>query len=159
MLRKFILHAKASLVQHLLPGRLAKRVSLKATLPGDPSLLATSFYKTAFGRLAGAEGLANRIRQLQSGMSFEALGEELVASADFRARHGLTQKVDPAFLKALYRDGLGRKPDPRELAHWLAAGERGATRANVLAAFAASEEAMSMVATMCVNSLYMTAFG
>jgi hypothetical protein len=50
--------------------------------------------------------------------------------------------VDAGYLSALYRDGLRRKPDEGGLAGWLAAGAKGATRAEVLAAFAASEEAL-----------------
>jgi glycosyltransferase involved in cell wall biosynthesis len=121
--------------------------SASKSVPGpsmttDPSLLVNSFYKAAFGRLADPQGLAHRIRQLQSGVSPEDLAEELVACAEFQARHGSSQTVDKKYLTALYRAGLGRQPDPEWLANWLAAGEKGATRAKVLAAFAGSDEAM-----------------
>jgi O-antigen biosynthesis protein len=161
MLHNLVLRAKASLVHRLLPGRSANRLAIKATLPklGNPTLLVNSFYKAAFGRLADPDGLANRIHQLQSGVSLDVLAEELVASAEFRARHGSSQKVDAEYLTALYRDGLGRQPDPEGLAHWLAEGEKGATRAKVFAAFAGSDEALREVATPFVSSLYKTAFG
>jgi SAM-dependent methyltransferase len=144
MMRKLILRAKETLVNRLLQGGRANRRALKANLPqaANPVLLINSFYKAAFGRLAEPEGLAHRIHQLESGVSPEALGAELVGSAEFQARHGSSQKVDTEFLTALYRDGLGRQPDPKGLAHWLAEGEKGATRAKVLTAFAGSDEAL-----------------
>ena len=46
---------------------------------------------------------------------------------------------------ALYRDGLGRPPELEALAFWQAKGETGATRAEVLAAIASSEEALKNV--------------
>ena len=127
--------------------------------PRDPALLVNSLYKTALGRLADPKGLANCVQQLRSGASLEALAEGLVASAEFQARHGSTQKVDTEFLNALYRDGLGRKPDPEGFANWLAEAEKGATWAKVLAGLAGSDEALRAVATLLVNSLYQTALG
>jgi SAM-dependent methyltransferase len=127
--------------------------------PVDPALLINSFYKTAFGCLADPEGLANRVEQLQSGVTLRALAEEFVASAEFQARHGLSQNVDTEFLEALYRDGLGREPDPEGLERWLAEGGKEATRAEVLAAFGGSTEAIEKLANLYVCSLYRTAFG
>jgi hypothetical protein len=112
----------------------------QANPPGDPSVLVNSFYKAAFGRLADPEGLANQIHQLHSGVSLEVLAEELVGLPEFQTRHGSNQKVDIKYIAALYRDGLGREPDPEGLALWLAAGAKGATRAKVLAALASSDE-------------------
>jgi 2-polyprenyl-3-methyl-5-hydroxy-6-metoxy-1,4-benzoquinol methylase len=123
------------------------------------SLLVNSLYKTAFGRLADEAGLAGNLVRLRSGGPLQLLAEELVASAEFQSRHGSTQKIDADYLKALYRDGLGREPDPDGLAQWLAEGEKGTTRAKVLAAFAGSDEVIRSVATLLVNSLYRTAFG
>src|ERR1700737_5505060 len=111
MLRNLIPRAKASLAQRFLPGGWANRLGLKINLPCDPALLVNSFYKTAFGRPADPDGLANRIQQLQSGVPLVALAEELVASAEFQARHGQSQRVDTEYLTILYRDGLGRQPD------------------------------------------------
>jgi hypothetical protein len=85
--------------------------STSLPLVQDSALVATPLYKTGLGRFADPDGLANCIRQLQSGMSFDALAEELIASAEFQARHELSQKVDTEVLEALYCDGLGRKPD------------------------------------------------
>jgi Protein of unknown function (DUF616) len=56
------------------------------------SLLVQSLYKAAFGRLADPEGLATRL-QVQGGITLQALAEELVASTQFQARHGMSQEV------------------------------------------------------------------
>jgi lipopolysaccharide biosynthesis protein/glycosyltransferase involved in cell wall biosynthesis len=138
-----------------------KKAESSANLPkiGNPALLVNAFYKAAFGRLADPEGLAHRIQQLQSGVSPEDLAEELVACAEFQTRYGSSQTVDKEYLTALYRAGLGRQPDPERLAKWLAAGEKGATRAKMLVSLAGSEEALKGVATLYVKSLYKTAFG
>src|ERR1700740_146068 len=123
MLRDLIRRAKASLTDRMLPGRWAGRRHVK-----DLSGLVNSLYKAAFGRLAEPEGLANRIHQLKSGASLEDLAEEFVGSPEFQTRHGTSRTVDIKYLTALYRDGLGLKPDLRYLAHWLAEGRKGATR-------------------------------
>jgi SAM-dependent methyltransferase len=109
--------------------------------PDDPALLVNLLYKAALGRLAKPEDLAQRVHQLQSGVSPQALAEEIVASPEFQTRHGTSQRVDMEFLTRLYRDGLGRESDPEGLAHWLVEGEEGATREKVLSAFAGSAEA------------------
>jgi predicted O-methyltransferase YrrM len=117
-------------------------LSKRAPEPNYHSVLVNSFYKAAFGRAADEVGLAHWTHQLQSGLPPEVLAEQLVGSAEFQSRHGPNQRLDNEFLTALYRDGLGRQPDPEGLAHWLAEGEKGASRAKVLAAFAGSSEAL-----------------
>ena len=120
-----------------------QKVVTSANLPqiGDPALLVNSLYKTAFGRPADPAGLANGVLQLQSGVSLEVLAEQIAGSTEFQARHGSNHRVDIKYLTALYRDGLGRQPDLESLAHWLAEGKKGATRAKALAGFAGSDEA------------------
>jgi SAM-dependent methyltransferase len=139
--------ANKSLVQRFSQAPWASRLRRKREPPqrGDSARLVGSFYKAAFGRLAEPQGLAHHMRQLQSGLTPEVLAEQLVGSTEFQARYGSSQNVDTEFLTALYRDGLGREPDPEGLAHWLAEGEKGASRAKVLAAFAGSDEALQKV--------------
>jgi GT2 family glycosyltransferase len=137
MLRDLIVRAKGSVIYRMFLGRWANQRHVK-----DPSGLVNSLYKAAFGRLAEPEGLANRIHQLQSGVSLEVLAEEFVGSPEFQTRHGTSRSVDTKYLTALYRDGLGLKPDLKYLAYWLAEGKKGATRAKVLASIAGSAEAL-----------------
>jgi hypothetical protein len=133
--------------------------STSLSLVQDSSLLVHSFYKIAFGRWADPQDLAHCIHQLKSGVSPERLAEELVGSAEFRARHGSSERVDTDYVTALYRDGLGRLPDPEGPGNWLAEGEKRATRGKVLAGLAGSDEALRVVATLLVSSLYQTALG
>ncbi|MBW0001376.1 MAG: DUF4214 domain-containing protein [Verrucomicrobia bacterium] len=136
--------------------------------------LVNSLYKAAFGRLADEAGLSANVRRLRTGTALEAIAEDLTRSAEFQTRHGSGQQVDGQYLTALYRDGLGREPDPQGFAHWLAKGENGATRAKVLADFAGSDEALANALqtlpdrvpesqhqdhAQLVNSLYQAALG
>ena len=129
------------------PDSIATTADNAATTPtklpqhGDHSLLVNSLYKTAFGRIADADGLANCSHQLELGVSLEDLAEQIVTSVEFQTRHGSSQRVDIKYLTALYRDGLGRHPDLESLAFWLAEGKKGGTRAKALAALASSDEA------------------
>ncbi|MBV9492522.1 MAG: DUF4214 domain-containing protein [Verrucomicrobia bacterium] len=107
----------------------------------EPALLVRALYKTAFGRPVDEAGLAANVARLQTGTPLEALAHDLTRSAEFQARHGSKQDLDLEYLSALYRDGLGRQPDPDGLAFWMAEAEKGVTRAQALAAFAASGEA------------------
>jgi GT2 family glycosyltransferase len=145
MLPNLVLRAKGFLMQHLLPAGWAIRLGLKPNLPVDPVLLVNSLYRTAFGRLADPGGLANRVRQLQSRASLQALAQELAASPEFQARHGPSQEVDTDFLEALYRDGLGRPLGLEDLAFWLTQGDKRPTRPKVLATLAGSDEAIARV--------------
>src|SRR5271166_2016024 len=154
MMRDLILRAKASLIYRMSVGRWVNQRHAK-----DPSGLVNSLYRTAFGRPADPEGLANRVNQIQSGVSLEVLAEEFAGSPEFQTRHGSSQKLDAAYLTSLYRYGLGREPDLEGLAYWLAEGEKGATRAKTLAAFAGSDEAINRGVIPLVNSLFFSAFG
>jgi len=108
----------------------------------DCTELVNALYRLAFGRLADEAGLAGNVARLEAGTSLEVLAEDLVRSDEFWGRHGSSQIVDCEYLTALYRDGLGRGPDPEGLEFWLAQRQKGATRAQVLAVMARSYEAL-----------------
>ena len=110
-----------------------------------PKSLVNSLYKAAFGCAAEEAGMAPWARELRSGMSVEVLAERFVQSAEFRQRHGPSEEVDINYVTALYHDGLGRPPKLEELAIWLAKAEKGATRAQVLAGMAGSDEALARI--------------
>jgi O-antigen biosynthesis protein len=118
----------------------------------DHSILVHSLYKTAFGRFAEPDGLANRTRQLQFGASLQVLAEQIVSSAEFLTRHGSEQRMDLKCLTALYLDGLGRPPNIENLAFWLTEAERDVTRARVLAAVAGSDEALEKLSVPAPDS-------
>jgi O-antigen biosynthesis protein len=130
--------------------RLATVADTGATTPislsaKDHALRVNSLYKAALGRPAEPGGLQHWVRELGSGLSLKALAENIVRSPEFRARHGVGEQININYLNALYRDGLGRPPETEALALWQAKGETGATRAEVLAALADSEEALKSV--------------
>jgi Domain of unknown function (DUF4214) len=159
MRKRFLLRAKDSLVRCLYRAGGKIHAGEKFYPPADPWLIVNALYRTAFGRLADPQGLEHCIRQLQSQVSVESLAEGLVSSAEFQAKHGLSQNVDPEYLRALYRDGLGREPDQAGLANGLIAADKGATRAKILGELASSEEALRGVATLFVTAIYKVAFG
>jgi hypothetical protein len=74
------------------------------------------------------------------------------AALEFRLRHGATEQVDEKYIRALYRDGLGREPEPELLAKWLNAGQTGTTRAEILTAIAGLPEVLQRF-TALSNSL------
>jgi GT2 family glycosyltransferase len=122
-------------------------------------------FKAAFGRLADESGLAQNVQKLSSGLSLDIVAHHLVNSAEFQNRHGSKREVDTKYVTALYRDALGRKPQPEELEFWLAEAKRGATRAKVLAAFASSPKYFfyrtlrGTDGLLLINCLYLAAFG
>jgi O-antigen biosynthesis protein len=111
----------------------------------DHALLVNSLYKAALGRRAEEEGLQAGIRELDSGLPLNALAENIVRSPEFRTRHGKAEEINIDYLNALYRDGLGRPPESEALTFWQVKGKAGATRAEVLAAIAGSDEALKSV--------------
>jgi O-antigen biosynthesis protein len=139
--------------------RLDRKEQSRAPSESECAQLVHCLYRAAFGTFATPEGLARYVGWLHSGSSFQAVAKDIVRSAAFQQRHGSEQAVDHEFITALYRNGLGREPDPQGLASWVSAAEKGATRAIVLAAFASSDESLKMHRTVLVQSLYRTAFG
>jgi GT2 family glycosyltransferase len=125
--------------------------------------------QAAFGRTVDEAELARLLRQLQSGVPVELVAQDLVRSAEFQERHGSRETVDPEYISALYRNTLGRQPEPGDLLSWSADAEKGATRAAVLLAIATSVEGLERLTTqseapgiedtLLANALYKTALG
>jgi GT2 family glycosyltransferase len=115
------------------------------TLDVDPSgefeTILAALYRAAFGRPAEKNNLEKGITELRAGSSLVVLADDLVRSIEFQERHGCDEDLDLSFITDLYLDGLGRRPDLQSLAYWLSAGKKGATRADLLAAIARSDEA------------------
>jgi GT2 family glycosyltransferase len=106
----------------------------------DFGIVLTALYRTAFGRAADKSDLERGIDELRAGAVLAVLADDLVRSIEFQDRHGCDEGLNLSFITDLYLDGLGRRPDLQGLAYWLSAGE-GATRADLLAAIAQSDEA------------------
>jgi GT2 family glycosyltransferase len=107
----------------------------------DIGIIIASLYRTAFGRPPEQKNLERDINELRAGTALVVLADDLVRSDEFQERHGCDHHLNRSFITDLYLDGLGRRPDLQGLAYWLAAGKKGATRANLLAAITRSDEA------------------
>ena len=79
-------------------------------------LLVDDLYMRALGRPPDAEGRAYWIGQIAGGVTVESVGVLFFGSPEYYARSGGT---DTSFVTALYRDILGREPDPGGLAYWV----------------------------------------
>ncbi len=96
------------------------------------------FYQDALGRSADPEGKAHWLAQVAAGVRVEAVGAHFYGSPEYYARSGGT---DESFVRALYRDLLGREAEPEGLVAWvqrLSSGEM--TTGDVASGFYASIE-------------------
>jgi hypothetical protein len=94
-------------------------------------------YQHFLGRAADAAGLANWVTAMQNGLTDEQLEAGFIGSPEYIQDHGGTHA---AWVVGLYRDLLGRDPDPQGLQDWLAALQRGVSPAQIAYGFAASAE-------------------
>jgi hypothetical protein len=99
-------------------------------------------YQAAFDRFADTGGLAHYVHLLQSEVSLEVLAENLMGSAKFQA----PPRVQPGGGSQIRHRDVSKRSRTRagfqEPELLFGKGGQGATRANVLAAFAGSSEAL-----------------
>ena len=96
-------------------------------------------YQATLGRAPDPGGLSYWSGTLALGTSFETVTAGFTRSAEFRALYGATDAG--RFVDLLYRNVLGRPPDPGGHAHWIARLTRdGWSRERVVEAFAQSRE-------------------
>lgn len=95
-------------------------------------------YRAAFGRDADLPGLRGWTGVLRTGTSLTTVAGGFVAASEFRDRYG--DLDDGAFVDQLYRNVLGRGPDPTGRAAWVEQLRCCATRAQVLVGFSESLE-------------------
>lgn len=99
-------------------------------------------YDTYLGRGPDAGGLQSWLRGMSAGMTVEQLDSGFIASPEYWATSGGTSAD---WVKALYRDVLGRDAGASEVAGWVAALDRGATRTQVSMGFLLSTEYLTSV--------------
>ncbi|MDH3680486.1 MAG: SpoIID/LytB domain-containing protein, partial [Acidimicrobiia bacterium] len=87
--------------------------------------LVDDLYQTALGRAPDDGGRAYWIDRLRNGVKLESVGVLFYGSQEYYDSAGGT---DAAFVSALYRDILGREPDPGGQAYWEGMLARGAAR-------------------------------
>lgn len=114
---------------------------------------ALSLYSALLGRDADATGAANFSAQVQAGTSLQDITQSFLTSAE----HYSNLRAD--FLTDVYSSLLGREVDATGAATWQAQFEAGATRGEVIAAIAGSDEAGNLSNEDFVSALYTSALG
>jgi acrosin len=98
--------------------------------------LVVGYYQKYLGRTPEAAALSYWLGQLTAGARQETVLVGLLSSAEYYSRSGGT---DAAYIRALYRDVLGRTAGQAEVDYWLGSlGRIG--RGDVAASFASSDE-------------------
>lgn len=90
-----------------------------------------NLYHAVFGRNADAAGLDYWFSVIDGGASVKAIAEAFLASDE-----NVGGGTDTAFVEALYTNVLGRAADTAGADYWIEALTNGATRADVIVAFA-----------------------
>lgn len=95
-------------------------------------------YRTVLGRNADSSGRAHWVEQIRRGLRLEDVAAQMYASAEYFSRSGGTNQ---SYVKALYRDVLGRSADAAGLQHWATLlNRRAMDRSSAAASFYSSVE-------------------
>ncbi|MDH3303429.1 MAG: DUF4214 domain-containing protein [Acidimicrobiia bacterium] len=95
-------------------------------------------YQAAFERLPSGRAFVYWRRQMINGIPAATVAASFAASGEFGSRYG--QLGAAGFVDQLYRNVLGRTPSTTERSYWMGELAAGATRADLLLAFAESAE-------------------
>ncbi|MBB3102465.1 DUF4214 domain-containing protein [Azomonas macrocytogenes] len=95
-------------------------------------------YEVLLDRSADTAGAEFWLEQYDAGVSLHDIANSFLSSAEYQAQ-GETDNVE--FLNSLYQDAFGRQGDYNGVAYWLDQLDQGASRADVAAGFAVSDEA------------------
>ncbi len=100
-------------------------------------------YRGAFGREPDAAGLAYWAGIRAAGVTLVSVADEFAISAEVRARYGATS--DGEYVDLVYRNVLGRPPDPEGRRYWLGQLGTGVSRGVLMVAFTESPENIAAV--------------
>lgn len=95
-------------------------------------------FQAALQRDPDAGGAGYWLARLDQGLSARQMAEQLCSSAEFVSLH--QAQSDTVFVQGLYQHGLQRQADADGLAWWQQHLQQGASRADLVAAFAGSME-------------------
>ncbi len=118
----------------------------------DPAAQVARLYRAALGREPDQDGLAGWTTALQSGVPLTTVAGGFAGSAEFAGKYGALDAA--GYVTLLYRNVLGRAPDPAGLAGWTATLARGTSRAAVLAGFSESDEDKALAAYQTGTGLW-----
>jgi serralysin len=98
-------------------------------------------YRAGLGRDIDSGGLEYWANALENGNAMDQMALSLIDSAEFSQRFGAPQDMgDADFVAVLYQNVLGRNAAAPEVDYWHGQMEQGAERAQILLAFAQSDE-------------------
>lgn len=99
-------------------------------------------YRAAFDRTADERGLGHWVRAMDAGaIELEAVASAFLLSEEFEARFGPVGEMSEIdFVATLYRNILGREPEPEGHAFWVEEIAGGRSRESVLVGLAESGE-------------------
>jgi alpha-tubulin suppressor-like RCC1 family protein len=101
-------------------------------------------YMAAFRRVPDAGGLDNWVAYVRAGNSLQSTADAFVASPEFQLTYGRLDVTQ--YVTLLYKNVLGREPDPTGLADWTSQLGSGSTRGQVLVGFSESQEGSALFA-------------
>jgi Domain of unknown function (DUF4214)/Immunoglobulin domain/Regulator of chromosome condensation (RCC1) repeat len=101
-------------------------------------------YMAAFRRVPDVGGLDNWVNYVRAGNPLQSAADAFVASPEFQLTYGSLN--DTQYVTLLYRNVLGREPDPTGLADWSGQLASGSTRGQVLIGFSESQEGIRLFA-------------
>lgn len=95
-------------------------------------------YFATFLRIPDYGGLRNWLNAWQGGWTLEEIADYFTTSEEFQITYGSLSDVE--FVTLVYRNVLGRDPDPAGLADWVSRLEAGESRGSILVGFSESQE-------------------
>ncbi len=104
--------------------------------PADADTL--RLYRAFLGRDPDVDGTKYWISVSRSGVSLDAIAGAFSDSAEFRQTYG--SLTDRGFLSVVYRNVLGRDPDPVGFDYWLSLLERGALSRHLTVRYVAAND-------------------
>ncbi|MEZ5182144.1 MAG: DUF4214 domain-containing protein [Acidimicrobiales bacterium] len=102
-------------------------------------------YQAYFRRLPDPSGYEFWVGRLRRGVSLLQVSNTFAASSEFRRTYGALS--DGAFVDLVYRNVLGRAPDPGGRSYWIGRLQRGTSRGWMMASFADSSELVRRTAS------------
>lgn len=114
-------------------------------------------YQAAFDRKPDLVGLGYWIKQMDQGLTLQAVANNFVLSAEFQQRYGPTLS-DADFVTLMYNNVLHRAPEQAGFDYWTGGMQHGLERSTVLLCFSESQENQAALATVIGNGFVYTPY-
>ena len=123
----------------------APLTELPAAVPDGIRDSIVRLYGAVFDRTPDAAGFSFWLDQYLTGTPLATVAEAFMQSPEWTTTYG--EVDDDAFVELLYRNVLGRAPDPDGAAHWRSQLEGGMSRVTMLLGFSESDEYVAATGT------------